>query len=228
MSRLGFSYETDRFLVHFGNKNSSIENLKTEMPQIHLARLRQTHSDIVVERTPQQIHELPEGDAQWTDLANTALCISTADCIPCMIIDPIRGVCAGVHAGWRGVQQRIIPKTVEALLITGSHAKNLKVFIGPHIRQESFEIDFGTRDLLIQSSLSSGVLQPTQEASLFREISDSKCLFHLEKLVHFQLSEFQIEVCEALKVDTKTNLDFHSFRRDKENSGRQLSLVVRK
>lgn len=55
---------------------------------------------------------LMDFDALITDTPQTVLCISTADCIPILLYDPVKHVIAAVHAGWKGTAQRIAMQTV--------------------------------------------------------------------------------------------------------------------
>lgn len=51
-------------------------------------------------------------DALITDQKNLGLMIHHADCQAALLYDPINRVIANVHAGWRGLQQKILSKTV--------------------------------------------------------------------------------------------------------------------
>jgi len=65
--------------------------------------------------------------------------IFTADCIP-IVIKFGSGFCI-IHAGWKGVVGRIIQKAF--ILIEKKYKikkENCSVYVGPHIRKESYEI----------------------------------------------------------------------------------------
>lgn len=57
-----------------------------------------------------------DADALVTDLPDTLLCISTADCIPVLLYDPVKKVIAAVHAGWKGTAQHIALQNVERMV----------------------------------------------------------------------------------------------------------------
>ena len=50
------------------------------------------------------------GDAMATIESGAALAVGVADCFPVLIAEPKSGAIAAVHAGWRGVHKKIIPK----------------------------------------------------------------------------------------------------------------------
>ena len=54
-------------------------------------------------------------DALITHLSGLALVVSTADCLPILIHDPIRRAVAAVHAGWRGTAKRIAARALGAM-----------------------------------------------------------------------------------------------------------------
>ena len=45
---------------------------------------------------------LPEADAGVATVRGPIVGIQTADCMPVLLVDPVRGFAAAAHAGWRG------------------------------------------------------------------------------------------------------------------------------
>ena len=223
-TKLGIEIKTPNFTVFFGGVDSQLPNLKTAYPELSFVRLKQIHSDAVIESKTVDLDYQVLGDAHYTD-KNLALCVVTADCVPAFIYDPKRSVIAGIHAGWRGVASRIIPKTIARLIAEGSKPGDLEVIIGPHIQKQSFEVEFDVRDQ-IMSSL--GPLTPEERAQFSEKISDKKALVDLDKIVKKQIQDegLSLEKLFAINIDTVTDLRFHSYRRDKEKSGRQISFMV--
>lgn len=216
-SSLGFEIYLGSFLIFFGKKNASLETLKSKYTDLQWGRIRQTHSDVIVESN---INICPEADAHWTSASGLALPIATADCAPIMLVDSSRKVVAAIHAGWRGVANRILPKTLDLLIKQGSSAKNIYVFIGPHIQKQSFEVEKDVMEKLITaaSAVEVGVVDSVGE----------KYLVDLHALLKMQVAEFMIPADQvfSLHLDTFVDLDFHSFRRERERAGRQVSFVT--
>ncbi len=83
----------------------------------------------------------PEGDALLTDQAGILLSARTADCLPVLLVDPVRRAVAAVHAGWRGALERILEKAVgEMRRMFGSIPRNLLAAVGPCIRACCYEV----------------------------------------------------------------------------------------
>ena len=82
---------------------------------------RQTHTDIVArvgaaERGDGLFREVePERDGICTNEPGVALDCFAADCTPILLHDPVRRAVAAVHAGWRGVQNGIVVKTLDIM-----------------------------------------------------------------------------------------------------------------
>jgi len=81
-------------------------------------------------------------DALVTDRPGVALAVSTADCTPILLFDPVHRAVAAVHAGWPGTAKRV---AVEALLAMrrsyGSDPADCLAAIGPSIRGCCYEVD---------------------------------------------------------------------------------------
>lgn len=127
----------------------------------------------------------------------------------------------GIHAGWRGIENRIVPKAVSLLTRQGCDPKNLMVFVGPHIRKSSFEVGNDVRDKLLKS------FSPPRKNDFYSEINNSKSYVDLELILNEQLQESLIHPANIFSEnkDTVTDLNYHSFRRSKETSGRQISWI---
>lgn len=219
-TNLGLSLETENLKILFGNKKSSIESLKKEYPDLHFQRIKQTHSDLTV----QSSDEVVEADGHYTSVKKNALLISTADCLPVLLFCSETNRVASIHAGWKGVANQIVPKTLYQLIESGSKSKRFQIWIGPHILQSSFEIDL---DVMKQLEAA------TQNLSLDQYSYEQNSKFHvnLKKIVLSQIEKITSPsnkdvVVHYLDVNTKTNFNFWSYRRDKEEAGRNLSFIT--
>lgn len=105
---------------------------------------RQVHGSAVRVVTEDDRHALfapvpYEADALVTDLTGLTLTIFTADCVPVLLCDPVAGVIAAAHCGWRSSVLDILGGTVETMLRLGARAENLRAAIGPAIGACCFE-----------------------------------------------------------------------------------------
>ena len=107
----------------------------------------QVHGDTIRHVTGGDIHTLftpvpYEADSLITDETDLPLIIFTADCVPILLWDGVRGAVAAVHAGWRGTALDIAGKTVLRMEDEfGCRPENLRAAIGPCISACCFETD---------------------------------------------------------------------------------------
>lgn len=115
----------------------------------HLILPHQTHStrvkhidEAIMSLSPLQRTAVLEGvDALITSERGVCIGVSTADCIPVLLYDPVHQVIAAAHAGWRGTVGRILVETLSEMFRTyQTSASDLRVAIGPGISPEAFEV----------------------------------------------------------------------------------------
>ena len=119
---------------------------------------RQTHSDIVMQVDRRHrgagltAAPLPECDGLITNTPGLALFVSTADCTPILLHDPVTGAVGAAHAGWRGTAARIGGRTVAAMVDAfGCDPKNIRAAIGPNIGFCHFETDADVPEAMLES-----------------------------------------------------------------------------
>jgi len=111
-------------------------------PAYAVMTVKQVHGDdvLVVESSSQN----PDRgyDALLTQKPGILLLVSTADCVPILLADPIQRVVASVHAGWRGSVRGIVAKVVRKMKEQfGSHPGSVQVGIGPSAGRCCYEVD---------------------------------------------------------------------------------------
>ncbi len=81
-----------------------------------------------------------EADGLLTREPGVCLAVFSADCIPVLLCDPVKGAACAVHAGWRGTALGIARRGVERLTeVCGSDPKDILAAIGPGISLCCFE-----------------------------------------------------------------------------------------
>jgi hypothetical protein len=119
-----------------------------------------------------------------------------------------------VHAGWRGIEKRIISDTVNIMVQKGGSRKGIIAFMGPSIRQCCFEIGPEVSkkfpiDCLINGNQDRSFLDLQQVAT--NQLIDSRVL---DKNI---LSS---------KECTKCNPDkYFSYRRSGTKAGRMIGVI---
>lgn len=213
---LGEKHESKNYLVFFGSRHATWESLPELFPSLKFAKIKQTHGNNVVESP---CDDLKEGDGHWTAQKNTALTIVTADCLPIMILDQKR--IGAVHAGWRGIENRVLLKTLNSGFTT-----NLKVFIGPHIHKPSFEVGNDVSEKLISSAKDLDGFDIKKTVSTHTD--PQKNYVDLSYIALLQLKSFGIKEDDVhfSSHNTFTNKDFSSYRRKETPTGRQISFIA--
>ena len=74
---------------------------------------------------------IADTDALVTASPGPVLAILTADCVPIVLHDPVAGVLACVHAGWRGTVARVAAAAVAAMTSLGSRPSGVIAALGP-------------------------------------------------------------------------------------------------
>ena len=126
-------------------ENRRLLSLELPIPNAsHIVIPHQVHDSVVQvinEETLGQ-QELIEGvDALITRMPGVCIGVSTADCIPIIIYDPIHHCAAAVHAGWRGTVKRIAEKAAQQMYaFYRSDYGEMQVMIGPGISLKNFEV----------------------------------------------------------------------------------------
>ena len=174
----------------------------------NLATLHQIHSDIVIDAGGRS-GSLGDGDALIENTPERLIAVKTADCIPLLVVDPRHRAVAAVHAGWRGTVQRIAAQAVQDMQKRfSSQPEDLLVAIGPGIGKCCYEVG-------------------PEVAVQFGEFADSTRRVDLSSANRSQVAECGVppDHIYAAGLCTMCNSDFHSFRRDKQQAGRMLSVV---
>lgn len=212
---IGYELDRDGRYFFFGSRFLPRASIAGIFPQYEFSFLKQVHGQTVIEADPAQTIE---ADAQFTSKPGRALISQTADCVP-VLLSSKSNVCA-IHSGWKGCAQNIVGASKK--IFEGD--KPTIAAIGPHILQSSFEVGRDVAHQLLKADPSGG-----NEYDFFGMHEDpAKVYFDLTELVRRQIRAAfgqQIEILECLE-DTKTSVQFHSFRRDREKAERQYSFVV--
>lgn len=103
--------------------------------------LRQVHGARVVVVTAPGEHRGEEADAAVTATPGCTLVVRVADCAPVAL--EADGVVGVAHAGWRGLAEGVLPRTIAAMRELG--ATDIRATLGPCIRPGCYE--FGAEDL---------------------------------------------------------------------------------
>ncbi|MDD2897878.1 MAG: peptidoglycan editing factor PgeF [Desulfuromonadaceae bacterium] len=189
---------------------------------------RQVHGcDILVINEPNEdfSHYLTvEGDAVITNQPNVIIGVCVADCAPILLYDPVNKVIAVVHAGWKGTAAQVVSKTVAGMQSEfGTKPALLHAAIGPCIQKCCYEVDEPVRKAFAQSDIdwsSCAELKSPGKWQLDLSVANRELLKNAGVPAEaIQISD-QCVCCHSEQ--------FFSYRRDKEESGRQMGFIMLK
>lgn len=189
-----------------------------------LYTLYQEHGDDVIclpapyahPGTEKLISEQAHGDAIVTNQPGLYVGVKTADCVPILLWDETAGVCAAVHAGWRGTALGILYKTVETMSREfGAVPERIEASIGPCICKKCFETHRDVPDAL-----------PKWAEPCITPLGSEKFLVDLANINRLWLNRAGVTkitmppACTACDPET-----YWSHRRHGSERGLQVSLV---
>ena len=161
--------------------------------------------------------EAPQTDATITNLPGICLMVMVADCVPVILFDPEKRVCAVVHAGWRGTVHHITTNTILAMKSQfGCNPAQILAGIGPSIGPCCYEVGDDVKTVVEQSF-------GTTEGYLVRKEHSPKPFFDLWYANHKQLTDagLQPKNIETAQLCTQCHSDtFFSSRAGKGITGR--------
>ncbi len=187
---------------------------------------RQTHSDTVIlaEASDRGKLTVPgasqEGDALITNTPGLALYVSTADCTPILLWDPVTGAVGAAHAGWRGTAAAIGAKTVRAMERQfGCKPENIRAAIGPNIGFCCFQTDADVPNAMVAAF--------GEEARTHIRQQDDKYYVNLKAINALALSRAGVRHMEISEDCTMCQPDrFWSHRVTGGQRGSQGAIIV--
>ena len=195
------------------------------IPSTHIAWLEQVHGTEVV-NTKQCINKLVKADACTSTTPKNVCAIMTADCLPvlfCNIPEPKSNEAhqvAAAHAGWRGLADGILSKTLAGF----PQPDTVIAWLGPAISQTHFEVGQEVYDAFVDKN------SVNKKAFISSPKTSTECpkwLASLTELAKIELTEAGIKAVYGGEECTFEQADlFYSYRRDGTQSGRMVSLIV--
>jgi YfiH family protein len=176
--------------------------------------LRQVHGATVV-KAPWE--GTPEADGSIADGPGLLLGIETADCLPVLLVDPVRRAVSAAHAGWRGTAAGVAGKAALALVAAGSRPADLVAALGPSIGPCCYEVGDELREAFGPAGAT--FFRPGSRGRPHLDVRAA----NLRQLLAAGLREDRIHHvpdCTACRPDL-----YYSYRRDGAHGGRMISFI---
>jgi len=173
-------------------------------------------------------------DAIITNQCGIAIGVLTADCVPILLLDPVKKVIGIVHAGWRGTVKGVVQKAIDAMVKQfDTDKQTILAAIGPSIGPCCYKVD----EVVIKEL---GVLAPDKGirgqgsgfgVAEFIKKQDNTWKLDLKKANFVQMLDIGLlekniaveDFCTSCRNDI-----FFSYRKDGKVTGRQLNFVMMK
>ncbi len=126
--------------------SQSLEHIRRfyDNPRLHF--LKQVHGEEVIFLDGNILPLSPvfwaEADSVFSGSAEHAAIIRIADCIPILFFHEEQPIFGGIHAGWKGVQERVFTQTLRRITHHFPQAgkEKFQFYIGPHNRAQTYEV----------------------------------------------------------------------------------------
>jgi YfiH family protein len=207
-----------------GNRSLLARSFGTRVEK--LVMVNQCHdTDILVidEPNPEYAHfQKIQCDGIVTNQHGVMIAVGVADCLPLLLLDPVKKVVAALHAGWKGTAGNMAAKGVETLTkIFGSNTGDILAALGPAIKSCCYEVDEPVKNAFSASGV--------EWSSCATESENNKWKLDLSVANRVQLLAAGIsgenietaEQCVCCQHDW-----FFSYRRDAGETGRQAGFIM--
>jgi YfiH family protein len=194
---------------------------------VHAAR--QVHGAAVVAcegggEPSDEPRRLPEADA-LVSAARVVLTIRTADCVPILLVAPAARAVAAVHAGWKGILAGVIENAVAALgKRYGAAPSAVLAAAGPAIGGCCYEFgaEHCARFTARLGAEAAHAWRPDERRGGERVRLDLRVLARIA----LERAGVRADAIATIGPCTAEHpRELHSYRRDGENAGRQLSYI---
>lgn len=206
-------------------------------------RVKQVHGNSVRVLTRGRVavrasEQRPDGDAVVSNQAGLVLAVMVADCVPILIVDPVRGAAAAVHAGWRGTCAQVAPAAIAVMQREfGTNPSDAIAAIGPSVGPDDYEVGESLIEAFTEAGHSAehinrwfiratprtpatravrGGVEPKVRLDLWRANAD--------QLAASGLRRDRVFICGLSTVAHPSV--FHSYRVEGERAGRMAGLIV--
>lgn len=194
-----------------------------------LMRVKQVHGKVVriLKRgaVPENAaDERPDGDAVVSNQPGLALAVMVADCVPILIVDPVAGAAAAIHAGWRGTSAQIAHAAIDAMITEfGTSTSDLRAAIGPSAGPDDYEVG----ESLVEAFLDAGHARADVDRWFIRTAPKPHLdlwTANRDQLMRSGIDPGRIHVCGLSTVSHHETFD--SYRVSGERAGRMAGLIV--
>ncbi len=196
---------------------SDVENHRSDLAEFlntsreYMVFQKQVHTDGIKEVN--KLETITDSDGMICTQTGLVLNVTVADCCGILIYDKKNKAIAALHSGWKGTSLNIAGKGIEMLNQKfGSSPANLLVWLSPCAGKEEYEVEWD-----VAKHFEQYVIKKNDKKYLL-DIREPI----LDQLIEAGVPESQIEISKECTISDDR---FHSYRRDKERSGRMSVFI---
>ncbi len=206
------------------NRKKLLSTLKKNDKIVVMAH--QTHSSNVINISNKVNKYTYENvDGFITNRKDIAIFTFYADCLPIFVYDTKNDVIGVFHSGWQGTYGEMMESGIKKMKLEyDTDEENIILALGIGISQKDYEVGedfylkfankFGENDLKVKKSF-------LFDGSISKYRFDNT-MFNYLMALELGILEKNIVISEENTYDEK----FHSYRRDKTNSGRATAMIT--
>ncbi len=201
---------------HVGDDPAAVvENRRRVSEGLHLPAepcwLSQVHGTAAVDAAASQVG--CEADASHTDKPGVVCAVLTADCLPVLLCGTAGEHVAALHAGWRGLLNGVIERTISEMNAGGE----ILAWLGPAIGPDVFEVGDEVREAFLAVDSAAG--------EAFKPSPHGRWLADIYALARKRLASAGVSGIYGGGFCTFSDAQrFYSYRRDGV-TGRMASLI---
>lgn len=189
------------------------------LEQVHGTRI--LNLDTLLETQSKTIN-VAACDASFTFSRNKVCAILTADCLPVLWCHQQGLFVAALHAGWKGLYQDILEKSLQAIssyaqsLGIKIQSRDIQAYIAPAISQKNYQVDVAFYQRFIEKNTDFGTAFVADGEQHYRA--------DLNAIARIQMQTLGIEHITDSRICTYQDPRFYSYRKNSD-CGRFASMI---
>ena len=205
--------------LHNVRQNHALALGAMELSSYATATLWQVHKAKTIIVGDKPCDPSTKADALVTDRPKVSLFLRFADCVPIMLVDPIREAIGIVHAGWRGTVRGVTQTAVRAMISEyGCRPDNIMAGIGPSIGPEHYNVGPDVAESIELAFPDADHIITNRDGCLYLD---------LWALTEVALRECGVRAIESSRMCTASNREqFFSHRAEHGSTGRFGAVIA--
>ena len=220
---LGINVECSTLTKEFFIINNITNNTRHGLPLsfkeylvMPIQYMEQVHGNSIQSIRALSKEKIKKTDALFSRSNKFSLAIMSADCLPIALANSEGSKIALLHAGWRGLSEGIISKSLKMF---DSERDELKAWLAPCISEEKYAVGRDVFKAFVESD--------RDAEKSFKQLNSKKWKFDIRAEASRVLRKSNVSVSQSNYCTYKDEDLFYSYRRDKTDE-RVVTLLWRK